>query len=189
MLTSRDLKMLEFIEEYEGLTINQASKIFFKGKYSKDMARKRLKILADNKILKYSTVWSCKERIYYKATNTMTAHKKILIDFYAEMISHGAEVLEFKKEVKYMEGTLRSDGFMYIKYKNRKFIMFIEVDFTHSTDISKYELLCHTNELQDEWGVFPKLIIITEHEKKYRSNEFLIQTLNHNLENFTSILP
>lgn len=51
MITDRDNNIMQFIEEFGGITIYQASKIFFNAaKYGNDIARKRLKKLAEQGI-------------------------------------------------------------------------------------------------------------------------------------------
>lgn len=189
MLTTRDMEILEFISLYGGITIKQAYKIFFNGaKYGYDRARKRLKILADEGVIKYNNTWASNERIYYTGKKVISAHQCKLLDVYADMIAAGCEILKFDTEPVYMEGQIRPDGFIDLRYQGRRIIIIIEIDFTHQTDIGKYELLYHTGEIQEDYkGAFPRILIITNAHKNYKSKDFRIEIIKHDLKDLIKI--
>lgn len=158
MLTEKDGKILEFVNSYGGITINQASKLFYKNKYPKDLARKRLKILANRKYLKYSKDWVTNQRVYY-ITSKPSSHTVMLLNLYVELVKTGAEVIQFTREYK-IPGNCRPDGFLILKYKNKGKLIFVEVDMQHKTNLEKYQKLYDTQLFQREYGNFPEVAII-----------------------------
>ena len=61
-LTSRDIKIIEYIDVFQGGTIEQIKLLFFP---SYDMCKKRLKILKDNKFLKADKHPVLNKLVYY----------------------------------------------------------------------------------------------------------------------------
>lgn len=183
MITDRDAKILEFINIYGGITIKQCAKLFFnKAKYSEDLARKRLKKLYDNEVLKYEEDWATNQRVYFNKKKP-SSHSIMLMNFYAELICHGANVIQFEKEYK-VENICRPDAFVIFQNNNKAKIAFLEVDMSHRTDISKYEKLFDTNMFQDQYGTFPELILISSTKEYETGYPFSIKVLDYSLRNF-----
>ncbi len=183
MLTTRDSDVLQFVEQYGGITIKQAAKLFFSNsKYSQDLARKRLKKLADNEKLKYEGDWATNQRIYYTKKKP-SSHSIMLLNFYVELIYYGAEILEFEREYK-IDGVCRPDGFMIFQYNNKGKIVFIEVDMQHKTNLDKYQKLFDTNLFQNEYGTFPQVVIIAASQNyKIEGYPFSVKLLDYKFTN------
>lgn len=175
MLTQNDKNMLKFMEQYGGLTIRQAYKIFYNDKKSgEQMARKRLKKLMDFKILKFYTNPATNERIYYYLDNAkkLSPHDAYLIDFYSNLILYGAEKVELKKEPVYeYEGNkIQPDGFFKYKYHGITQGCFVEIDFTHGTNIKKYEPFYNNNYFIKLYGGDPFVVIVSNTHKNYKTD-------------------
>jgi hypothetical protein len=188
MLTKNDMKILKFMNEHGSITINQCYKLFFNhAKYGHDLARKCLKALYDMGECKYTTLKNSTslERIYY-VVKPYSAHSLYLMDFYANLVSSGAEIIEFKKE--YVQPNLRSDAFVIFKYKGSKVLAFIEVVLTHQVNYERYEALKDTFDLQRQYGIFPMLFIISGVPDRYKGNKLVVKYLDYNLSEFNKIV-
>lgn len=196
----RDNDILKHVEENGGfITIEQCALMFFnEKKFAYDQASRRLKKLHESGYLQLH-VGENGKYIYYKDKKP-SQHWIYLMDFYAKLISKGAEIISYKHELKFKSTGKPCDGyFEYITENNAEAII-VEVDFTHNTDIKrKYEKLYHTRELQDKYKneigdeeYFPIVCIISasdkpkEQDKKY---PFRLVRFNYNLDNFEKKIP
>ncbi|MBM7869259.1 hypothetical protein JOC70_000728 [Clostridium pascui] len=182
MMTDRDNNIIQFINTFDGLTINQCAKLFFNNaKYGKDLARKRLKKLADKDVLKYENDWATNQRVYF-IKRKPSSHSIILLNFYSELIRAGSEILEFTKEYK-IENICRPDAFLIFKYNNKGKMVFVEVDMQHKTDLSKYQKLYDTELFQREYNTFPEVIIISStNSYEAKGYNFSIKILDYSLK-------
>lgn len=174
MLTQNDKNMLKFMERYGGLTIRQAYKIFYNNKKSgEQMARKRLRKLCDFGFIKYFTNPASEERVYYYLDNAkkLCPHDVYLLDFYSNLVFYGSEVLEFRKEPSYELGERRiqPDGFFKYKYHGLIHGCFLEVDFTHKTNITKYSPYYNNGFFEELYGGDPFIVIVSELYKNYKT--------------------
>lgn len=187
MVTQRDKRILRFIEDFGGITINQCSKIFFRDtKHPYDLARKRLKKIAEMTDLRYFTNKLTGERVYCH-DKRLTPHTVFLYNVYAEFIHHDCKIIEFKKEPQYLDGARRADGFFEIEYNNgRRKIICVEIEVTYSTDFSKYDEIYKGGEFQSKYGedAFPLVVNVGDLESDYSSENFEIAYLDYNLSNF-----
>lgn len=185
MLMERDKSVLQYLEDHNAISIDQANKIFFKNYYS---ARRRLKRLEQMGTLKSYVNSITKEKVYYQKKK-LSAHDLFRMDFYAQLINCGAEILEFKKQPRFLKDLVRPDAFIKFKYKNNLYFILLEVDFTHFTDSSKlqlYEKLFKENELQPQcYDLFPTLVLLKNQiTTSYKSKNFEVVYLDFKLENF-----
>lgn len=181
MLTNRDNNILMFIEEFGGITIYQTSKMFFNNsKYGNDLARKRLKKLAEQNILKYESDWVTNQRVYFTKKKP-SSHSLVLLNLYAEIIGAGADVIEFEKEYK-IDNICRPDGFIIFSYNGKGKMAFVEVDMQNKTNLEKYQKLYETQLFQKEYGTFPEVIILCSN-KNYdiKGYPFSIKLLDYKL--------
>ncbi|NEZ74234.1 hypothetical protein EXM56_02500 [Clostridium botulinum] len=166
-LTNRDKKILKFIEEYKSITINQCSKIFFsKCKQNYYQARKRLKLLSDNKHLKRYRKDMRSETIYY-LDKKLSIHDLKVLDIYAELINKGAEIKYFKREytIPTKNKEYRADGLIECTKDGYFYPILIEVDYTHFTSNKKLLDIYNSNYFQDKYehldiDIFPTVLIV-----------------------------
>lgn len=188
ILKQRDKDIMKFIEKYEGITIQQCGKMFFKNsKFPYDSARLRLKKLYNHKYLKRYEFSKNGFLVYcINKSRRLSLHKIYLLNFYAEMINQGCKILSFDTEVEYMNCKIRPDGVVMYEFNNEIFPLIIEIDLTNMTSIKKYEALYKTGELQKTYGndVFP-LICIIGYNGDRKSNSFLnVSYLDFDLNDF-----
>ncbi|WP_097025435.1 hypothetical protein [Clostridium peptidivorans] len=181
MMTDRDNNIIQFIDKFDGITINQCAKLFFNNaNYGKDLARKRLKKLSDNNVLKYEDDWVTNQRVYF-IKKKPSSHSIMLLNFYSELIETGVEIIEFQKEYK-IDNICRPDGFIVFQYHNKGKMAFIEIDMSHKTDLSKYEKLYDTELFQREYNTFPEVIIISSTQNyETKGHNFSIKILDYSL--------
>lgn len=182
MLTKTDKKILRFIEEYNSITIYQCYRIFFKDmKYGHDYARKRLKILSQMGLLKRGKNQVTNEMVYFDE-KMISAHDLFLLDFYSLLVYNGAEIIEFKKEPVFVN--IRPDGFFKYKFNDIVIGVCVEVDFTHATVLTKYELLMQ-GYFKANLGGNPYVCVISENFKKVKV-DFDVVYLDFKLNSFVS---
>lgn len=168
MLMPRDREIKKFIEEQGSLTILQCQRIFFSDKkYGYEQARRRLKTMYEAGLIKCSESRNkiTNEYIYY-IDKILPPHDIMLTNFYSMLKLHKAQVSMFKTRPRpnYMNNKVRPDGLVVFDYFE-PIAMFLEVDLTHKTDISKYQRLYDTGEVQKQLNGFPLVVIIGDEEK------------------------
>lgn len=167
MLTNKDAQILEFVEQYGGITINQCKSLFFNTKFGYDTARRRLKALHQEGYLKADRDF-LSDRIIYYNYKKLSSHKILLLDFYSKIIEEGAEVVLFKREFK--TPGARADGFIIYKYKNIAKMLLIEIDINNKTKVDKYVKCYEEGYFQRQFGAFP-LVMIVEKKKKEKGKK------------------
>lgn len=174
---NRDNNILKFIEEHGSITINICANLFFNHvNNSYDLARKRLRILYKNKLIKrYKAVG--KEVIYY-FNKPLKPHNLKLLEVYSELYKR-CNVITFEKEMS-LKCPLKQrkiDGFIELEIEDDKYIttipLIIEIDYTHNTHIDKIKDIYNSNYFQGIYGFMPRVIIIKKNEwdKKLQSNK------------------
>lgn len=171
-ITARDRKILEYIRNNKSITINQCAKLFYtKNKEPYDQARKRLRILYNNKYIKRYRKDLQSECIYYM-NKKLSLHDLKLYDVYAELVVAGATILEFERKYrvyltkdKYRE----IDGLLVFKLDGYIYFWIIEVDLTHFTTDKKIIDIYNSNHFQEKFkkyapNIFPTVIILKEIE-------------------------
>lgn len=154
MLTSRDKQLLKFIENYGGISTQQAINIFFDG--LRESATRRLNQFEKSKVLE--SYYIGKNKIYrLLGSKEMKEHEKIKLDFYSWIYKNDGEVIEFQLEPKLFNGLLRPDIYTEFKmeYEGEKYIIkaYVEIDLNHYTDVDKIRTLYQKfyNENEGEW--------------------------------------
>ena len=163
-LQSRDRQVLRFLEEHRAITTQQAINIFFKKDIS---AYRRLNQLEEAGILQ--SYMRGKNKVYkLPGDRELSEHDLLIYSFYAWIYQNNGQVIEFKKNPRYLNGMLIPDALIKFKlpYENQNFIIFalLEVDYTHYTDNTKmvwYEKLYREQTLKQWCGAaeYPFIII------------------------------
>jgi hypothetical protein len=168
MLTGRDLDIVKFVMDNSCITAKQAHKIFFhytnQGKLINQgelIARRRLKKLADSKELLVHEDWKTNQNIYYLKKKP-SVHTLKCLDFYSELIYQGAEVLQFKRELKLLKCT--PDAFIAFKIGGKGKMILLEVDLYNRTNPEKYKPLYDSQEFQKQYGIFPLITIVSKNK-------------------------
>lgn len=176
-LTNRDKEIFKFIEQYGSITINQCSKIFFsKCKQNYYQARKRLKLLSDNKYLKRYRKDMRSEAVYY-LDKKLSAHDLKVLDIYAELINQGAEIKYFKREyaIPTKNKEYRADGLIECIKDGYFYPILVEIDYTHFTSNKKLLDIYSSNYFQKKYkdldeDIFPTVLIVRPFISSYNNN-------------------
>ena len=188
MITSRDRDIYNFINEYGSITIDQCSKIFFshcKRKY--EIASRRLRELLKNEYIKVGTIKYTNENIYY-IDKKLSFHDLTVIQYCAELINMGAVNLKLERNKKWFDDLI-SDGFVYYELNGEKYINIIEVCFSNkNVKIDYYDEIYLSNIIQNEFGIDPKLIIITHPNYQYKSIKIPLILFDYGFENLFKII-
>ena len=183
-------QILLYMEQYNLLSIRQAEKIFYNDvERSYDRARKKLLELEKNNKIK-----SCKigaEKVYYFKKEP-SVHETLIMNFYSILIENKCNILEFHKSYKIFNGLIIPDAFIIFEYKGYKYNVFLEVDYSHFTDIvklGKYEMCYNSNEFQNKYGVFPLLLILRDKKNiEFKSKKIEVIFSDFNVTDIKGIL-
>lgn len=190
MLTDRDKKIIKFMEDIGlGLTINQAALMFFPKKFAYDYARNRLRKLWDNgrgPLKKYTNSYSG-ELIYY-LDKKPSYHSNAILNIYANFIAAGYKITHFKHEQHWLDGKYKSDAFIKVENDHEIRLVIVELDHTHPTEINKYEAIYETNELQQTYGDFPMVVILSDIGRSYKSENFTVINMDVRCTDFNKLL-
>ena len=183
MITRRDKDILIYIEKYGAITINQAKILFFNNRY--DNARRRLRLLEQQEILKSYTLSENKEKVYY-VDRKMSFHDILVLNYIVKLKELGCNVLEVKIKPRYLKNALIPDLFVKFEYNNDIYLTFLEVDYKHQTEFLKfkslYERLYREKEEHDEFlGTFP-IVVVANLNATIRYNSLNFSTVWTSLE-------
>ena len=201
-LTEEDHKILMQVENYGSITISQCQKLFYNTQAKGyEMARKHLSKLVQYKKLLIDKDIHCKRNVYF-TTKKPGYHKILVLDFYSELIKHGAVIRNFRIEQPWINKKYKSDAYICYTIGNKVFFDILEVVRTKNVEIQTYKDIFNSgeaqalnNELYKQLGgqsmnKFPRLIIIDEvqHTNKLQiNNEIIVIQLDFNLSNFSQL--
>lgn len=204
MQTDRDNDIVRHLEEYKYATIGQLVKIFFKEQqYAYDICRRRLGKIKHLGYIKCVRDVATNKYIYMINEDKIkppSQHRMILLDIYAELKYMGMDIEVFDIERPWMDGKIRSDGFMIFKLdhddptKRRKYVFFIEVQTSNNPhNLQKYDQLYESKEVQRLVGskddYFPRVLLVSDRtygDLKLKYTKVI--TLNTKLDSFATIL-
>lgn len=175
MLTNRDKEILQWIHEYDVLTINQAKYLFFNGVY--DNARRRLRTLEQQEILNSYICKDNKEKVYY-TNKKRSQHDIYIIDCIVKLISLGCNILEVKLKPSYLNGELVPDAFIKFGRGDDLYLVFLEVDYRYATELLKFKSLYERlykekSEHEEFLNTFPIVIVSSfKTTVRYMSSNF-----------------
>ncbi len=183
MITSRDLTVIEAVEQYKIMRTSTIAKLFFPSLLT---AQKRLKIMYDNKELKRMRDLATKEYCYYIRKPKQWKHSLLITDFYAAA-SELIDIVSFKNEVTIEH--LRADGLLAYKYNGKGYVAFVEVQISNTPlDVEKYKKLLYNGAYKQYFGgVFPRIIVATN-RKVPTVKDLMIIRIKEDLSNIINIL-
>ena len=179
MITKRDRKIIEFIEQQKFITIRQCADIFFTKNESRyDGARFRLKAIEKTgNYIKHIFNAETKEKIYVPLDSKdkkIKKHRLLLVDYIAALTRMGAEVIRAQTTPKF--GDYEPDALIIFKYESRIYYQLLEIELRHDfVDVNRFKLV--TGIIQKAFkGVLPILVIIQDTKKDYeKTNTTLLK--------------
>ena len=178
MLTDRDLEILEWIDKYKAISVEQARYIFFKGSY--ESARRRLSILEKDKVIKSYISRSTKQKVYY-IDKKISDHDLYILDYIKELKKLNCEIIDIKLKPLYLKGLIIPDAFVRFKFSKYTFNTLLEVDFAHATEELKLNTL------------YEKLAKECEQYQEFKNRSFILVNTkpvvktSYNSKNYDSI--
>lgn len=199
-VTDHDHEIMQHIEKYQA-TIQQIALMFYPhNHHNYYYARRRLKALYDEGLIKCYKHDTTGKHIYYiesdKELRKWSKHRLYLMDFYAMLVHHGAKIHYFNTEHKWLGGKYRSDGLFIFEYpKDNKWLACVEVDYFKKTNLEKYEVIFENNDFQQQFKTLcPFIFIINKsgepynYKFKYEEVENNVMFLDYNLTNFKEVV-
>lgn len=168
MLSSNYIEILNFINEFGGITIDIAANIFYQSKYGYDNARRALKKLKDSGYIKSKRDFLTDKLVFYNK-KAISSHRVLLLKVYSKLIYYGADILTFIPE--YKTGNGNCDGLIIYKINNIIKAIVIEIDINNKTNLTKYDRIYSSQHFQMKINTFPRLIIIDDKANKRKKKD------------------
>ncbi|MGJ0846604.1 hypothetical protein ACR77J_07940 [Tissierella praeacuta] len=176
IVTERDKKVINFIEENKIATTDAIAEIFYP---CLRVAQHRLKLMYDNKLIKRDRDYYTSQYYYYLKKPKQIKHSLLVTEFYKNL-NKIADIKMFRSE--FIIENIRSDAFVAYEVNNIKKIAFVEVQISNTKlDIEKYEKLFKSGKYKSYFPVFPSILAITD-RKVPQTNLDLIK-INTNFNN------
>lgn len=184
MLTSRDLRIIEFIERFGAANTKQITQLFFQGLNQPDVvARRRLVQIVRDSNIKRTMDPVTGQYIYYLGKKAQLQHKLVRTEFYCRLQEKG-RVLKFEPE--YTLGDVRADAFIAYEYHGKGYLLFLEVQICNSpVDIAKYERLYYRRTWT--WPVFPRIVVASD-KKVVNNSRLTVKVIPTNFEKWEECL-
>jgi hypothetical protein len=137
--TDEDYEILQFVEKYGFITIKECQNLYY-NKQAKgyEMARKHL-----NKLVNYNKLFVDKKicinkNVYYANKKPASYHSVLTMDYYSELIKHGAKIIYFKTEQEWLNRKYRSEAYCCYYIGNKVFFDIVESIKTKTVEVDKY---------------------------------------------------
>jgi hypothetical protein len=153
-LQERDIEIINYLKDYKGGTIDQISTLFFKGSY--EAAKRRLRMLVENKEIKSSFHGILNKKVFY--TSKLPSYHRLITNDIRILLLKNVELLDFKFEVKIENQRIDA---MAVYKRNKLGILIIEVDIYNRTKIEKIEKVKKAIKLKTR--IEPVPVIVSMH--------------------------
>lgn len=196
MITKRDREIINYIYSIGFVTIDQCAKLYYSNsKYSYDLARRRLKKIAEQAdYIKPMLNTETKQTIYIpseKKVKRISKHDILVLDYLAAL-----KTLDFnieKIEITPNFGGVIPDAFIQYTFNKYRYCQLVELQLRHDyVDILRYNKPDTIAAIMEKTNkVKPKLIIIQDTNKNYNKENntlFKIIQLNTKLDEITKVL-
>ncbi|MDU6263737.1 MAG: hypothetical protein E6600_04475 [Anaerocolumna aminovalerica] len=157
MLTTRDVEIKDFLDNYKVATTSTIAHFFFPSQWA---AYKRLKYLVDHKQIKRIRDSINNEYMYFAKRPKQLRHSLLVTEFYREF-SNQYQVVNFKIEP--VLRNIRPDAvFGYVK-NGKNYIGLLEVEISNKGfNFNKYEKFYSSYEYKNYFPVMPNIFIVTD---------------------------
>ena len=184
MRSSNYIKILEFVDNYGGITIDIAANLFYQTKFGYDNARRALKKMKDNGLLKTKNDFLTDKLVYYNK-KAISSHRVLLLKLYSKLVFYGADILTFIPE--YKTGCGNCDGFIIYKINNVIKSIAIEIDINNKTNLKKYDKIYESQHFQKKINTFPILIIVDDKANKRKAKniskrDYIVNYTDYDME-------
>lgn len=164
MITKRDKEIVKFVERYGGITPKICSKAFFRNnKEAYDQARKRLRVIYGEGLLKRYRKDIKSEAIYY-IDKKLKVHDLKLIDVIGELYEFRVHLYTKEKLFTISENRYIIDGAIVLETEADYKRILIEIDYTHYTSINKIKDVISYLENKHKKGYYFLVVKLTQEE-------------------------
>ena len=161
MITTRDLKIIDFVKEYKVASTSTIHEVFFSCKVC---CYKRLQVLCENKMLTRYRNNVSSEYIYVKKTPKQLTHSLLVTDFYRELHKISTEIVNFKIEP--VMGDIRPDAVFGYKKDGKSYLGLLEVEISHKGfNYGKYDKFYSSGDYKTYLPVMPTIFIVGDNIK------------------------
>lgn len=183
IVTERDKKILELIEELRVVDVFTVDTILFSNTKTNRMCQKRLTNLAEFGRVKRWRPNQISQYIYYQGRRPGNIEHALLIShFVANLYRLGANVKKIKREMLISEG-IRADLVVGYELNNKNYVAIVEAENTKSFD-KKYEKLEEyylSGAYKEKFPIMPKVICVTD--KAFKKGALEVITINTDFNN------
>lgn len=184
VLQDRDNKIIEFLRDFKCATTSTISDLFFNG--SIRPTQRRMKFLTEHGYIRAYQENVITEKIYYiKRKPIQLKHSLILSSLIAELKKHDVEILKYK--VSYKLDHVIADCFLAIRYNNKNYIYFIEIENTKKFDLKKYEDLYFSRSWKNVFPLFPNILVVSNRVVN-KNNKLSITNIKLDFSNINDLI-
>ncbi len=160
MLTTRDLRVIDFINEFKVASTSTIAKLFFP---SLVVCQRRLKYLFDNKELKRMRESLNNEYIYFKKRPKQLKHSLTVTEFY-KYLSSKYDIVNFKIEP--VLGDIRPDAVFGYTKNGKGYIGLLEVELSNKGfNYMKYEKFYSSERYKEFFPTMPSVFVVGDKAK------------------------
>lgn len=180
MLTTRDLRIINFLEDYKVARTSTIAEMFFP---SLNACYNRLQVIHNQKALRRTRDEITSEFVYYKRSlPKQIRHSLMVTDFYRELHKK-CEVLSFKVEP--VMGDIRPDAIFSYRYHTKIYVGLLEVEISHKGfNSNKYEKFYSSNNYKSFLPVMPTVFVVGDNVKLPQDGKVKYIVINTDFENF-----
>jgi len=205
-LTLEDRKILQHVEEFGFITINETQNMFYNTQgHGYEIARRHLsKIVVSGKLSVFKETY-CNKNVYYMKDKP-SYHSILLMDYYSLLVRSGAFIRSFERKQPWMNKKYNSDAFCMYTLGDNVFFDIIEVVRAKGVDVNKYKDIYESKDAHDicdglynlleenneseRPNEFPRLVVIDDVEHNSRlsiPDDITIVQLDYNLSEFSRL--
>lgn len=206
-LTDTDHEVLQFVEQYGAITINQCRNMFYNIQIKGyEIARRRLGKLVSYKKLNVYRDMDLNQNVYTMGKK-ISQHGILALDYHSELVKLGCNMVYFKQEQPWIivdkKPMYFSDAYCCYIFEGKVYFDIVESVRTKNIEVQKYIDIYNSKEahiLSDEIykqlggnpkNLFPRLIVIDDVKHKndlYVNDDIKIIQLDFKLKNISKVL-
>lgn len=161
-LQDRDIKIIEYLTDYKGGTIEQVAQLYFNNSY--EACKKRLYLLEQHNYVKGSLHEVIGKKVYF--INKLPSFHKIVTNDIRILLTNNTELVSFKTEVKI--NNYKVDALCVYKLNGMVKILIVEVDIFNRTKEEKLNKV--KEELKNKTGVDAAAVVVGMHLRRDKIN-------------------
>jgi len=173
--TTRDRRIMRFIEDFGAANTRQLHTLFFHG-VSLRSCQRALARLAAAHALQRCRSYVCEDYLYYVGkAPVQAAHALLRVDAYIGLKA-AYRLVDFVPE--FTLGRLRADAYFEVWDAGKVTPYFLEVQRSKGFDQSKYDALYASYEWRERWPEFPQVVVLAGRPVRLRHSNVRFTVLD-----------